>query len=732
MSWRIRHLTSDGEKGFGIASRYACLVCGCVVAARVLAPLRLDEELWWFYALVCGGVLFGPLLGVLPQSWHGEASPWQLAVARVVLMVLFLQHEQGSGTWYARPIAPAWYARPVAPGVFHNIKTGLPVWTGAERWDAKWLHISAVEHAALRVAAALALLGVCAQPALLLTGVLHAREHMLAQSLRRKVDHGSMLWLPLLLVFALSPCADALALGPWLWRRTTGRAAPPPRRPAEYALSFTAVWLLLATTYLTAGFAKAVNCSKRNGGELSSAFWNSTHFRDMMHAQYFSKCNGAQCQDPSHVSYQPLCTRQISTMLRHAGAAGFPALHSSCLLGDDYLFPWLRPDQMLPPWVLHLAALGAMVWECGMWLCVLRPGPLCALGLLAGFMFHQSVRWSTSISFNDQQDVYLLSLPLLLGRLRGPGGTHEPARRDSTPWDTRWLVAAFAFSWGCLHVSPSNLRQGSQYPIGAFPAFCAGRSHGSPTQPQHGPRTHYMITDVKLTSCVSGSLLKRGALVPRRWVELHGKDAAMWVKLKGEKAGTGRCSSAFWRDLTQAVQMEHGLGNRGSAVCALFFVQRFALLPGTPLEAQLRRDPPARLVRVNGTVVSAKAGSASAWSSCAGPSPSASRNHAAVQKRPPHAAASAPASRNHTAVHKGPPHAPASTNSNASSSPVDDTSPTCVGNIKSGPVCCAAECGTCGGTGCSKYAEGFTCCKGEILDTCTSPHQHTCRIERIH
>ena len=89
MSWRIRHLTSDGEKGFGIASRYACLVCGCVVAARVLAPLRLDEELWWFYALVCGGVLFGPLLRVLPESWHGEASPWQLAVARVVLMVLF-------------------------------------------------------------------------------------------------------------------------------------------------------------------------------------------------------------------------------------------------------------------------------------------------------------------------------------------------------------------------------------------------------------------------------------------------------------------------------------------------------------------------------------------------------------------------------------------------------------------------------------------------------------------
>ena len=70
--------------------------------------------------------------------------------------------------------------------MFHNIKTGLPVWTGAERWNAKWLHVSAVEHTALRVAAASALLGVCAQPALLLTGVLHAREHMLAQSLKKK------------------------------------------------------------------------------------------------------------------------------------------------------------------------------------------------------------------------------------------------------------------------------------------------------------------------------------------------------------------------------------------------------------------------------------------------------------------------------------------------------------------------------------------------------------------
>ena len=69
-------------------SRYVCFVCGCALAARVLAPLRLDEELWWFYVLACGGVLFGPLVGVLPERWHGQATARQLAVARVVYLVL--------------------------------------------------------------------------------------------------------------------------------------------------------------------------------------------------------------------------------------------------------------------------------------------------------------------------------------------------------------------------------------------------------------------------------------------------------------------------------------------------------------------------------------------------------------------------------------------------------------------------------------------------------------------
>ena len=77
-------------------SKYVCFVCGCALAARVLASLRLDEELWWFYVLACGGVLFGPLVGVLPERWHGQATARQLAVARVVYLVLFLQQERNS------------------------------------------------------------------------------------------------------------------------------------------------------------------------------------------------------------------------------------------------------------------------------------------------------------------------------------------------------------------------------------------------------------------------------------------------------------------------------------------------------------------------------------------------------------------------------------------------------------------------------------------------------------
>ena len=68
MSWRIRHLTSDGEKGFGIASRYACLLCGCgwLPESSRPAPRRGAVVVTRSCVAVC---CFKPL-GCLPQSWH--------------------------------------------------------------------------------------------------------------------------------------------------------------------------------------------------------------------------------------------------------------------------------------------------------------------------------------------------------------------------------------------------------------------------------------------------------------------------------------------------------------------------------------------------------------------------------------------------------------------------------------------------------------------------------------
>ena len=113
----------------------------------------------------------------------------------------------------------------------------------------------------------------------------------------------------------------------------------------------------------------------------------------------------------------------------------------------------------------------------------------------------------------------------------------------------------------------------------------------------------------------------------------------------------------LWQRLTQAVQKQHGLGNGRAAVCALFSVQYFALLPHTPLEAQLRHNPPSQLVLVNGTAVERKGrqrqGLVVVLRNAFNP-----RN-----KRPPHPAlasasasasayASAYASRNHSVVRK--------------------------------------------------------------------------------
>ena len=54
----------------------------------------------------------------------------------------------------------------------------------------------------------------------------------------------------------------------------------------------------------------------------------------------------------------------------------------------------------------------------------------------------------------------------------------------------------------------------------------------------------------------------------------------------------------------------------------------------------------------------------------------------------------------------------------------------CVGNINhSDRWCCAAACGTCGGSGCGSRVQGYTCCTGDMVDPCLTPTQHTCLQE---
>lgn len=262
-----------------MASYMRLLCCAAIVAWFASMPpdatghsaTALEVRAFTFFAVSCTSVLLGPLLGVLPDHWHGESAR-ALAAARILLVLICLQEIYKSPS-----TLPS-----TGP---HLIRTGLPEWTSLTRWKAEWLSITTAQHSLLKVAMIAALLGVLARPALLLAAVLVARECMLRQSHAAKVDHGGQILSPMLFLFGLSPCSDALALQALVCRRK------PPRKAAEYALPFTCTFLLLACAYLTAGWAKITDCQHTE--HISSAFWNSTHLRDIMHSQYFSKCQGA-------------------------------------------------------------------------------------------------------------------------------------------------------------------------------------------------------------------------------------------------------------------------------------------------------------------------------------------------------------------------------------------------------------------------------------------------------
>ena len=341
-----------------------------------------------------------------------------------------------------------------------------------------------------------------------------------------------------------------------------------------------------------------------------------------------------------------------------------PRLDIVCLLGDDYLFPSLRPDQRLPQWAFELGALGAVLWECFMWLCVLRPGgPLRWVGILSGFMFHQGVRWTTSISFTTMHNMYVLAVPCawdeagrLLRALReenrdGEATGLDPLLRGETSaafgvspetkqalttaeveadatvshvqelkghqplfstdlfrrldvgserlpgpacCDTRWWVAAFSLGFCLLQALTVLGRNGaSQYPIASYPAFCAHGAHRRP------PEAHWLLSEAQVLACANTStVLKRGKLLPRRFIEMHGGESKL-----------GSHHDSFWRTLADEVVRTKPIiqpARQGAAeACAAAVrlkVQRFALSKDRMLKEQLS-NPPVMIVLVNNGMV---------------------------------------------------------------------------------------------------------------------------------
>ena len=381
-----------------------------------MSSVRLANETFAAFLWLCvtSAVLLGPYtnLPLLARAeWTGR-SAFDLALARVILVLLYAQD--------LATTAPIRWR--VGPAGTYTVLSGLKLPDALKQWDRDWMSRAWFEPPAMKALVVLALLGVCARPALLGLAVLEMRAQLFQRSHRPGRHHSGHLLPQVMLLFALAPCDDALSLTRQLSRSTrlghrgvSTNAAVPDRRPStHYTLPFVCLLLLLASAYSSAGLAKLVNCygGKHAEGGWSwwaptSIFWTSDHLKRLIQGSLSQKCSGEGCYHPDSVAWRPLCTETAALLAewvwqRRAWVRP-PAIHASCVLGGQYLLPAARFD-LLPPIVLKLAAFGAVAWEVGMWLAVLAPGhrPR-ALAVCLGFLFHQSNIWMMRIYFHDFQ-----------------------------------------------------------------------------------------------------------------------------------------------------------------------------------------------------------------------------------------------------------------------------------------------------------------------------------------
>ena len=396
-----------------------------------LSSVRFAHQTFFaiLWLLVTSAVLLGPKL--LARAEPSGRTALDLALARVILVLLFLQdyHLRGHQLHLTEP-GPAGSFTVVTGLLPEGHRDWMP---GLAVWNREWMSVAWFEPLAIKVFAVLALLGVCARPALLGLAVLEMRCQLLKRSHMSDRHHSGHIIPPVLLLFALAPSGDALSLcrlslsDQYQWRlhgllpRLCGRgvatdtADPAPRPSSHYTLPFISLLLVLASAYATAGLYKLTNCYRAYEDEdadvgwfaFTSVFWTSDHLKWLMHHELMNKCSGESCLHPGAAVWRPLCTETVGLVAewlwQFCAWAQPPSIHAHCLLGSRYLMPAARFD-LLPRALLQLAAFSAVAWEVGMWLAVLAPGdkPRALIACVA-FLFHQGNIWMNRIYFDDFQ-----------------------------------------------------------------------------------------------------------------------------------------------------------------------------------------------------------------------------------------------------------------------------------------------------------------------------------------
>ena len=254
--------------------------------------VRFEDIEYSFAAIAAGQLLVFATSRFCRRSQpneHKEQSiaARNLAAARIVLCIIMLNH----------PVRM--HGSQDRPGKFPFL-TGLPLWTQLGRFSTQWVSlIQPWEPAAVKAALVAAMLGVCTGPAFVAAAFFELRIASVIFSHSPKIGHAQHVKFPLLLLFAIAPCSDALTLPLWLgqrfarcsWPTWVRRFAAQPRllSAIQYQLPISCAALLMSTSYLTAGLLKLFNCNL-NRGEMSASFFSTSLFRDLLTIEFANRC----------------------------------------------------------------------------------------------------------------------------------------------------------------------------------------------------------------------------------------------------------------------------------------------------------------------------------------------------------------------------------------------------------------------------------------------------------